>query len=105
LVLNDQRRAFSTEYENFQLLECDCYVEVCSRNKLSSLERVTLEDLKRTPCILISSREQQDIEQEYYQNTLTSLYNVQLKIKPKTESQPTIKRRLWDNGRRFCMAG
>ena len=70
LVLNDQRRAFSIEYENFQLLECDCYVEVCSRNKLSSLERVTLEDLKRTPCILISSREQQDIEQEYYQNTL-----------------------------------
>jgi len=70
LVLNDQRRAFSDEYENFQLLECDCYVEVCTRNKLSSLERVTLEDLKRTACILISSKEQQGIEQEYYQNTL-----------------------------------
>ena len=70
LVLNDQRRAFSDEYENFQLLECYCYVEVCSRSKLSSLERITLEDLKRTPCILISSKEQQNIEQEYYQNTL-----------------------------------
>ena len=70
LVLNDQRRAFSDEYENFQLLECYCYVEICSRSKLSSLERITLEDLKRTPCILISSKEQQNIEQEYYQNTL-----------------------------------
>lgn len=70
LVLNDQRRAFSDEYVNYQLLESDCYVEVCSRNKLSSLGRVTLEDLKRTPCILISSKEQQSIEQEYYQNTL-----------------------------------
>lgn len=70
LVLNDQRRAFSSEYVNFELLECDCYVEVSSRSKLSLLERVTLEDLKRTPCILISSKEQQSIEQEYYQNTL-----------------------------------
>jgi len=70
LVLNDQRRAFSSEYVNFELLECDCYVEVSSRSKLSLSERVTLEDLKRTPCILISSKEQQSIEQEYYQNTL-----------------------------------
>ena len=70
LVLSDQRRAFSDEYVNFELPECDCYVEVSTRNKLSSLERVTLEDLKRTSCILISSKEQQIVEQEYYQNTL-----------------------------------
>ena len=70
LVLNDQRRAFSDDYMNFQLLQCDCYVEVSGRNKLGSLERVTLEDLKNTSCILISSREQQNTEQEYYQNTL-----------------------------------
>lgn len=70
LVLNDQRRAFSSEYENYQLLECDCYVEVSSRSKFRSLKQVSIADLKRTPCILISSKEQQNIEQEYYQNTL-----------------------------------
>ena len=70
LVLNDQRRAFSDEYINFELLQCDCYVELSSRNKLSGLEQVIMEDLKGTPCILISSKEQQNIEQEYYQNTL-----------------------------------
>lgn len=52
LVLNDQRRAFSDDYMNYQLLQCDCYVEVSGRNKLGSLERVTLDDLKNTPCIL-----------------------------------------------------
>ena len=70
LVLSDQRRAFSDEYVNFQLLYCDCYVELSSRNKFSELERLTLEDLKRAPCILVSSKEQQDNEQEFYQNTL-----------------------------------
>ena len=68
LVLNDQRWTFSYEQVNFRLLECDCFVEVSSRNKLSSLEQVTSEDLKRTTCILVSSREQQSVEQEYYQN-------------------------------------
>ena len=34
------------------------------------LEQVELADLRWTPCILISSREQQNAEQEYYQNTL-----------------------------------
>ena len=69
LILNDQRRAFSVDYMNFQLLQCDCYVEISARSKLGLLERVTLDDLKNTPCILISSREQQNTEQEYYQNT------------------------------------
>lgn len=29
-----------------------------------------MEELRRIPCILISSKEQQNEEQEYYQNTL-----------------------------------
>lgn len=29
-----------------------------------------MEGLKRVPCILISSKEQQNVEQDYYQNTL-----------------------------------
>ena len=70
LILSDQRRAFSSQYENYQLLQCGCYAELSLRNHLSSQESVELESLKRTPCILISSREQQNTEQDYFQNTL-----------------------------------
>lgn len=70
LILSDQRRAFSSQYENYQLLQCGCYAEISVRNRLSSRESVDLELLKRTPCILISSREQQNTEQDYFQNTL-----------------------------------
>ena len=70
IALSDQRRAFSEEYVNHQLLMGNCYVEISSRNKLSELEKVTVEDLKRTPCILVSSKEQRFNEQEFYQNTL-----------------------------------
>ena len=70
LVLNDQRRAFSDLYTNFELMQCGCYVEISRHNPLSGQDHVRLEELKRMPCILISSREQQNVEQDYYQNTL-----------------------------------
>lgn len=70
LVLNDQRRAFSDLYVNFELMQCGCYAELSLHNPLSKQETVSLEDLKRIPCILIASREQRNAEQEYYQNTL-----------------------------------
>lgn len=70
LILNDQRRAFSNEYVNFELLSSDCYIEVSVHNKLSQRETVKLEDLKGTSCILITSKEQQNVEREFYQNTL-----------------------------------
>ena len=70
VVLSDQRRAFSEEYVNYQLLQCGCYVEVSGRNKVGIKERVTISELRQIPCILISSKEQRNTEQEYYQNTL-----------------------------------
>ncbi len=70
LVLTDQRRAFSDKYANFQLLKCGCYVELSVRSSLAEQESVTMEELKRQACILISSREQQNIEEDYYKNTL-----------------------------------
>ena len=70
LILSDQRRAFSDVYVNFELMQCGCYAELSLQNPLSQQEQVSLENLKCTPCILISSREQQDAEREYYQNTL-----------------------------------
>lgn len=70
LVLNDQRRAFSDEYENFQLTKCGCYAELSTRNYLSGQTEVTLQDLREIPCILVASKEQQREEMEFYQNTL-----------------------------------
>ena len=70
LVLNDQRRAFSDEYVNFELLKCGCYIEISKRSPFGDKENVTLEDLEHTTCILISSKEQQNSEEEYYKNTL-----------------------------------
>ncbi len=70
LVLNDQRRAFSDAYVNYELMQCGCYAEISTNNPLSQNSRVQLQDLKHIPCILISSREQQHAEQIYYQNTL-----------------------------------
>lgn len=70
LILSDQRRAFSSQYANYQLLQCGCYAEISVRNRLSSQESVELDSLKRMPCILISSREQRNTEQDYFQNTL-----------------------------------
>lgn len=70
LVLTDQRRAFSDEYINYQLLQCGCYAEVSLRNPISGKEHIELEELKHTPCILISSKEQQKEEEDYYKNTL-----------------------------------
>ena len=61
---------FSDKYANFQLLKCGCYAELSVRSPLAEQESVTMEELKRQACILISSREQQNTEEDYYKNTL-----------------------------------
>lgn len=70
LILNDQRRAFSDAYVNFELTRSGCYAEISAGNPLSRKASLRLEELKRMPCILVSSRGQQSAEQAYYQNTL-----------------------------------
>lgn len=70
IAINDQRRAFSDEFVNFELGKARCYAEVCLRNDLSQKERVTVDDLKNMPCILITSKEQQKSEREFYQQVL-----------------------------------
>lgn len=69
-VLNDHRRAFSQAYVNYHLVTSKCYIELSPKNPLSQLEYVTYEDLRRLPCILVTSKEQQEHESDYYQNTL-----------------------------------
>ena len=70
LILNDQRRAFSDIYVNYQLVQCGCYAELSTQHPLSRNAYVPIEQLRQMPCILIASREQKYAEQEYYQNTL-----------------------------------
>jgi DNA-binding transcriptional LysR family regulator len=70
VVINDQRRALSDAYINYHLSTAYFYVEVSNRSTLSKLEVVTMGDLKRVPCILVASKDQQKNEQDYYENTL-----------------------------------
>lgn len=70
LVLNDQRRAFSDEYVNLILATNSMYIEISQRNTISALPSVTTQELKNIPCILVASKDQQTIEQEYYQTVI-----------------------------------
>lgn len=70
LVLSYQRRAFSEDYENFHLRYIPCLVEISKRSTLSQNETLCTEQLKDLPCILVAKKEQQELEQGFYQNVL-----------------------------------
>lgn len=70
LVLNDQRRAFSDEYVNFELIQSRCYIELSTNNPLSKLDQIDVADLKNTPCILVASKGQEETEQTYYRDVV-----------------------------------
>ncbi|MEI3163985.1 MAG: LysR family transcriptional regulator [Lachnospirales bacterium] len=67
LVLNDQRRAFSGAYNNIILSESRTYIEISARNPLSKLKEIELDDLKNTPCILVTNANSKDEERQYYE--------------------------------------
>lgn len=66
LVLNDQRRVFSEEYINVILASVGCWVEISAISPMAGLPSVTPQEMKNTPCILVSSPSQQDTERTYY---------------------------------------
>lgn len=70
LVINDQRRALSDAYVNYKLTTSYVYIEIAARNAMANLLSVTADDVKNMPCILISPRDQQANEQEYYRNII-----------------------------------
>ena len=70
MILMEQRRAFSSAFVNFELLQCDCSIEISARHPLSQQDGVSLEDLRHTPCILLSSRQQRYTEQDFYESSL-----------------------------------
>lgn len=66
IAFNDQRRAFSDEFNNMLLTSLVTHIEIASRNPMSSLDKVTIQELKNMPCILVSSKAEQETESEYY---------------------------------------
>ena len=70
LVLSDQRRAFSDEYVNLLLTTCESYVEISARSPLAQLTKITPQELKNVPCILVTSAAQRETEQEYYRTII-----------------------------------
>ncbi len=70
LVINDQRRAFSDEYENYVLKQSPAYVEFSPGHPLASLKEITVRDLEAYPCILVAEKNRQDEERDFYEKTL-----------------------------------
>lgn len=70
LVLNDQRRAFSDEYDNIVLDIREYYAEISVNSPLAQLHEVEIADLKNTTLILLSSEDQRETERRYYTQDL-----------------------------------
>ena len=66
LVLNDQRRAFSEDYVNFELVRSRCFIEIASHHPIARLDRIEPQDLKNLTCILIAGGTQRQTEETYY---------------------------------------
>ena len=70
IALNDQRRAFSDEYENYILNQCPAYIDVAATHPIAEKEIVTTAELKDYPCILVAPKNRESTEQDFYENTL-----------------------------------
>ncbi len=66
LSLNDQRRAFSSAFNNLILSQSKTHIQISSRNPLCRLDHIEVSDLKNLPCILIISPSGQEEERLYY---------------------------------------
>ena len=68
IVISDLRRKPSEQYVNFFLTNGYIYAELAENNPLAELKFLTVEDLKNTPMILISSPSQEYIEEKFFQD-------------------------------------
>lgn len=68
VTLNDQRRAFSDDYENFILCQSPAYIDLSPSHPLAAKETVTLAELNKYPCILVATKATESIEQDFYGN-------------------------------------
>ena len=70
LVLSDLRRNPSDQYVNFFLAEKNFYAELPAKNPLTQLEKLTAEDLKNTPVILVAPASERHGEEIFYRDYL-----------------------------------
>ena len=70
LVLNDQRRAFSSHFENVPLACTAVLVDVPENLSLRSPNHAEIGELRDLPCALISARGQHDTDEAYYRDIL-----------------------------------
>ncbi len=70
LVFNDQRRAFSEAYVNLLLATRAVAIEIPARSPLAQLAKVTPQELRNLPCILVAPAAQREAEQDYYQTVM-----------------------------------
>ena len=70
LVLSDQRRAFSQEYNNLVLIRAPFQLEIATHHPLAKYSQVEISQVKRFPCLIISSLEQQSQEKDYFQSVI-----------------------------------
>ena len=68
VVLNDQRRAFSDDYVNFELVKSHCYIEISKNHPFSKLNRMNVSELKTISCILVCRKEEEENEMTYYRD-------------------------------------
>lgn len=70
LAISDQRRAFSSDFENIVLAETPVYAELSRRHPLAQKKRLTVADLRPLSCILIAPKGYREAEEAYYANFL-----------------------------------
>lgn len=70
VILNDQRRAFSNEYINFELAADTLQIEILSTHCLAKEQVIELSALQDCACILIAGNNQKEKERDFYAHTL-----------------------------------
>lgn len=67
LILNDIRRQPSQQYVNYFLTRRTVFAAVPQDSPLADLAELDVEQLKRTPCIIVSTPGQEQVEKDFYQ--------------------------------------
>lgn len=70
ISINDHRRSFSNLYQKQLLYTSFTHVALSQQSPLCRFPYISMNDLRHVPCILVSSKEQRNNEQEYFQNAL-----------------------------------
>lgn len=70
MKLSEQRRVYDENYMNYELKYSDCYVEISSKKEVSHKEYVSVGDLRNMSCILVASKNSQQSERDFFENTL-----------------------------------